>query len=113
MTKFQKKLWGGIAVIALLTPLGLIIPAIFQGGLGGGDAWGEWEPDTLKKMIGFVPDGFKSLHGLWPAPCKDYNFAATSNAGQLLSYIGSGIIGIVVAGLMIYLIARLTIRHEK
>lgn len=50
MTKFQKKLWGGIAVIALLTPLGLIIPAIFQGGLGGGDAWGEWEPDTLKKM---------------------------------------------------------------
>ena len=109
MTKFQKKLWIGLAILALLTPLGIIIPHIY----GAGGSWGEWGPSELGKLAGFVPEGFKKLSGLWKAPARNYNFGATSMAGRLASYIVSGIIGLLVAGLLIYLIARITIRHGR
>jgi hypothetical protein len=35
MTKFQKKLWIGLAIMALLTPLGIYLPKKFN----AGDAW--------------------------------------------------------------------------
>ena len=42
-----KKLWIGIVILTLLSPLGLIIPALF----GAGGAWGEWGLEEIKKLI--------------------------------------------------------------
>ena len=63
-----KKLWIGIAVLALLSPLGLIIPSL----LGAGGAWGEWGAEEFKKLIGYVPEGMGKLGHVWKSPLPNY-----------------------------------------
>lgn len=111
MTKSQKKLWIGLLILALLTPLGVILPEKFK----AGGAWGEWGPEELKRLIGYVPEGLKRLADLWKAPVPDYHFGGegASMAVQIISYIASGLIGILAVGLVIYVISRVIVRHEK
>ncbi|MGO9613105.1 MAG: PDGLE domain-containing protein [Dissulfurispiraceae bacterium] len=111
MTGHQKKLWLGLIVLALLTPLGVILPARFK----AGGAWGEWGPAELKKLIGYMPEGFKKLADLWKAPVPDYNFGGeqSSMTSQIISYIASGIIGILAVAIVIYVISRLIVKNEK
>ncbi|HXX57567.1 MAG TPA: hypothetical protein VEI96_06165 [Thermodesulfovibrionales bacterium] len=111
MTKSQKRLWVGLFVLALLTPLGIILPERFK----AGGAWGEWGPEELEKLIGYVPEGLRKLSDLWKAPVSDYNFGGdgASMTIQAISYVASGIIGILAVGLVIYVISRLIVRNEK
>jgi cobalt/nickel transport protein len=111
MTKYQKKLWIGLLILALLTPLGIILPEKFN----AGGAWGEWGPAELEKLVGYVPKGLKRLADLWKAPVSDYSFGGegASMTVQVLSYIFSGLIGVLVVGLVIYLISKVIIRNEK
>jgi hypothetical protein len=111
MTKIQKRLWIGLFIMALLSPLGLLLPEKFK----SGDAWGEWGADTLEKLLGYVPEGLKRLSDLWRAPAPDYNFGgeSASMTVQVISYIASGILGILAAGLVIYVISKVVIRNEK
>jgi len=111
MTRFQKKLWIGLAIMALLTPLGIYLPKKFK----SGDAWGEWGTDTIRELLGFVPAGLKKLSDFWKAPVSDYNFGGENAAmsTQIISYILSGIIGIAAVALVIYLITKFVIKHEK
>ena len=111
MTKPQKKLWIGLFILTLLTPLGVILPARFK----AGGAWGEWGPEELEKLVGYVPEGLKRLVDLWKAPVPDYNFGGegASMAVQVLSYLASGLIGILAVGLVIYCLARLLVKNAK
>ncbi len=111
MTKSQKKLWIGLLILSLLTPLGVILPEKFK----AGGAWGEWGPAELEKLIGYVPKGIKRLTDLWKAPVPDYNFGGegASMTVQVLSYLVSGLIGILAVGLVIYLISKVIVRNEK
>jgi hypothetical protein len=111
MTAFQKKLWIGLAVMALISPFGIILPALFN----AEDAWGEWSAAKLKKLIGFVPAGLEKLADFWRAPMADYNPAGegASMAAQAFWYIASGLLGILLVVGMVYLLARLLRRHEK
>ncbi len=109
MTKSQKKLWVGLFILALLTPLGVILPEEFR----AGGAWGEWGPEELEKIIGHVPEGLKRLADLWKAPVPDYNFGGASMAVQVISYIVSAILGILAVSLVICVISKLIIRNEK
>ncbi len=111
MTGFRKKLWMGLFVLALLAPLGVIIPERFN----AGGAWGEWSPGELKKLIGYMPEGLKRLADLWKAPFRDYSFGGegASAAVRIVSYIGSGLVGMLAVGLVIYLIARIIVRNGK
>ena len=111
MTRFQKKLWIGILILALLTPLGVYLPEKFK----SGDAWGEWGTDRLKELLGYVPAGLKKLADFWKAPVPDYNLGgqnATSST-QVVSYIISGIIGIAAVAIVIYLVTKFLVKHEK
>jgi len=111
MTKTQKKLWGGLLIMALISPLGILLPEIFN----SGDAWGEWGMVTLEKLLGYVPEGLKKYVELWEAPVQDYNFGGenTSIAVQVISYIASGIIGILLVALVIYMISKQVIKNGK
>jgi len=111
MTKFQKKLWIGLAIMALLTPLGIYLPKKFN----AGDAWGEWGPDKIKELLGYVPAGLNKLADFWKAPVPDYNFGGENAAmsAQVISYIISGIIGIAAGVILIYVITKYLIKHEK
>lgn len=111
MTKSQKKLWIGLFVLALLSPMGVILPEKFK----AGGAWGEWGPVELKKLIGYLPEGLKKLSALWKAPVPDYNFGggASSMAVKVISYVASGLIGIFAVAVVIYVISKFIIKNEK
>jgi hypothetical protein len=111
MTKFQKKLWIGLLIMALLTPLGIFLPEKF----GSGEAWGEWGIDKLERLLGYVPDRLKKLADLWKAPIPDYNFGGedASVTIQVISYVVSGLLGLGACAFIVFLISRLIIKHGK
>ncbi|NWF91854.1 MAG: cobalamin biosynthesis protein [Syntrophaceae bacterium] len=111
MTTFQKKLWTGLLIMALLTPLGILLPEKF----GAEEAWGEWGKEKLQKLLGYVPEGLRKLADLWRAPIPDYNFGGegASMAIQIISYIVSGLLGIAICAFVVYMLSRFMARHGK
>lgn len=94
----EGKLWmvwsAALIVLALATPLGL---------LAVGTAWGEWGADELKEMLGYVPKGLESMGNIWKAPLPDYTIPGV---GDVPGYIFSALIGLVIVGLLVWVIAR-------
>lgn len=85
--KINTKLWIVILLLALLSPLGLILPAYFKAGSGG----------------------FEKKAGYWPAPLSDYAFKHWQNKG--LAYLGftyliSAFIGVMVIFMVILVIGK-------
>lgn len=111
MTRFQKKLWLGLGIMALISPLGLILPDKFN----AGDAWGEWGTETIKKMLGFVPQGLQRLSEFWSAPLPDYSLGGEHAlpAVQFLAYIVSGLVGIALTGGAILLIKKFLLNRKN
>ena len=109
--KTVTKLWIGILVLVVLSPLGLILPARF----GAGSAWGEWSVEEIHHLTGYVPQGMRNIAYIWNAPLPDYSLRGQESAGTTAlsaSYILSAIIGIgLVAGLA-YLIGRILAHRE-
>jgi len=105
-----RKLWIWIIVLAVLAPLGLIIPALF----GAGGAWGEWGVAEIKKLIGYVPAGMDKLGRLWKAPMPDYTVPGQKPGlvRESLGYIAAALIGIAVTGGLAYALARLLGRKK-
>jgi cobalt/nickel transport protein len=106
-----KKLWIGLAILILLSPLGLIIPSIF----GSGTAWGEWSKEEIKQMVGFVPRGMNKISGLWKAPIPNYTFKGQKSenpAKSSISYIISAIIGVVVIVAVTLLYGKIISKRE-
>jgi len=111
MTKTQKKLWIGLVIMALISPLGIVMSEFFN----SGDAWGEWGTDSLEKLLGFVPEGLKKYAEFWKAPVPDYNVGddESSLTVKVISYIGSGLIGILAVVFFIYAISKVVIKNGK
>ena len=111
MSATVKRLALGLLVLAVLSPLGLILPAK----LGAGTAWGEWSAAELKGLVGYVPEGVERLGGLWQAPLPDYAMRGQEKAPLRvlsLSYILSALLGgAAVVGLAL-LIVRSLARRE-
>ena len=105
-----KKLWIGIGILAILSPLGVIVPHWF----GAGGAWGEWGLDKIEKAAGFVPEGMKRLAEIWKAPLPDYAVPGQSKgmAGESAGYIASGVIGVIIAAVVMYLLAKILVRRN-
>jgi len=91
-----EKLWIGLGLLILLTPLGL---------LARGTTWGEWAGEELKKMLGFIPEGLARLEHLWQAKLAGYTLPGwDSPLLSALGYLLSAAIGVgVVIGLMLLL----------
>lgn len=99
-----KSLWIGLAVLILLTPLGLIAK---------GTAWGEWSAEELKKILGFIPQGIERLGGIWSSLFGDYSIAGFN--GPLFSglgYILSAIIGVAVITAITFILGRFLFAKE-
>jgi cobalt/nickel transport protein len=111
MTKFQKKLWIGLLVMALLTPLGILLPEKFK----AEEAWGEWGTDRLEKLLGFIPEGLKKLADLWKAPIPNYNFngEGASSTVHVISYVVSGLLGLGICAFVVFIVSRFISRHGK
>jgi hypothetical protein len=100
-----------LGILALLSPFGLIIPALF----GAGGAWGEWGLAEVKKLSGYVPQGMERLSRIWKAPLQ--NYAVPDQREGLvhgsLGYIVAALAGIAVTAGIAYLLARILARRER
>lgn len=104
VTAGRKKLWLSIAVLIILTPIGLLLPKLFK----AGGAWGEWNADQLKDLIGYIPSGLNKLSGLWRAPVHDYLFRGLDKgAAAYVSYLLSGLFGVVVIVAVVYIFGKI------
>ena len=103
--KITSKLWIGIAVLIVLSPLGLILPEHFKAGA----AWGEWGADEIQALVGYVPNGLAKLSTLWTAPIPDYAFNGWEEKGLShlsFAYIISAVVGIAVCAALAWLIGK-------
>ncbi|HEU4322670.1 MAG TPA: cobalt transporter CbiM [Roseiflexaceae bacterium] len=108
------RLWVGMALLMILTPLGL---------LAAGTAWGEWGPDEFaspegRQEIGQVsgnvlppeqtPQGLEQLSSFWTSPIPDYAppFLTSPELGYIMSALfGTGLV--ILACLAVGWLARL------
>jgi hypothetical protein len=109
--KTTTKLWIGIAGLAVLSPIGLFLPEKFK----AGSAWGEWGPDEIKGLIGYIPAGLEKVSSIWNAVFPDYAFKGWEEKalGQLsFAYIISAVIGIALCIGGAWLIGKLLAKKE-
>jgi len=109
--KQQKKILVVLLLLCLITPVGIILP-IF---MNAGNAWGEWSAQTLKDLIGYVPQGLAKYSHVWKAPMADYtiNTGARSVVHQSGFYILSGIFGATLTYVVMLLISKLIVKNEE
>lgn len=110
--KITTKLWIGIAILIVLSPIGLILPDYFM----AGSAWGEWGSDEIQELVGYIPQGFEKLSCLWNAPFPDYAFRGWEAKGLArlsFAYIISAIIGIFISILTVLLIGKILVKQDK
>ncbi len=90
----MKKFWLALLFLALLSPLGLLIPDYFSAGA----AWGEWSPDEIQKMLGYLPGKMAQTADIWQAPFPDYARPSTEDSSPLLQksidYIFAAFVGL-------------------
>jgi cobalt/nickel transport protein len=103
--KITAKLWIGLGVLILLSPLGLLLPEHFK----AGSAWGEWGVDEIRKLAGYIPEGLEKLSGLWKAPIPEYAFKGWEEKGLphlSFAYIISAVSGIGIIVIAVLLIGK-------
>ena len=87
--KLTAKLWIGIGVLIILSPLGLLLPEYFK----AGPAWGEW-----------------GGNGVWNALIPDYAFKGWEEKGLghlSFAYIMSAAIGVLIVALLALIIGKI------
>jgi hypothetical protein len=101
MEKIYRNFAIGLVLLIILAPLGL---------LAIGETFGEWGSEELKEKLGFVPQGFEKLSGIWNAPMPDYAFPGGEGSKSMTfsaaAYILSAIVGVVVCGGLLYFIGK-------
>jgi cobalt/nickel transport system permease protein len=79
----RKPLYGLLAAMVVLCPLGL---------LASGDAWGEWDTEGVKSLVGYIPQAFE--HGInYSAIAADYSVPGIN---EVVGYIISAIAGAAI-----------------
>lgn len=106
MDKLIRNLLIALAVLVILTPIGLI---------STGETFGEWGNDYLEEKLGYVPAGLESVSVAWNAPLPDYGlpFLGETFAGMSVGYILSAIVGVALCGGLLYLIGKLLAKRES
>jgi len=110
--KIISKLWIFIALLIILSPLGLLLPDHFK----AGSAWGEWGPDEIKNLVGYIPEGLEKLSRLWNAPLPDYAFKGWESKPLLnlsFAYIISAIVGIIFVVLAALILGKLLTSNNQ
>lgn len=104
--KLTAKLWIGIGVLIILSPLGLLLPEHFK----AGSAWGEWGTNEIQKLVGYLPKGLVKFSSSWNAPIPDYAFKGWEEKGLghlSFAYIMSAAIGILIVALLVLIIGKI------
>ncbi|HEX7497568.1 MAG TPA: cobalt transporter CbiM [Candidatus Limnocylindrales bacterium] len=105
-----KRIGTAFAALAVVAPLGLIAP---------GFAYGEGTAANVKSAFGYVPSGLRDLSGVFAAPLSGYNVplpffsgASTPLWHAAIGYEVAGILGMLVVGGVVYVLARVLRRGD-
>lgn len=79
----KKSLYGLLAAMIILSPIGL---------LATGTAWGEWGADEIKGLVGYVPKAFENGFS-FNAIAPDY---AIGGINEVIGYIISAAAGVAI-----------------
>ena len=93
--KLTTKFLIGLGGLAVLSPLGLLLPEHFK----SNTAWGEWGVDEIRELVGYIPKGLEKFSSFWSAPIPDYVFRGWEKKPLVnlsLAYIFSAVIGILI-----------------
>ncbi len=102
----QKKMWIGLAILIILTPLGL---------LAEGTAFGEWGSEELQKELGYVPSGVEHGENLWHSLFPDYTVAGFEGSflHSSIGYILSAVIGIALIYIVTIALGKFIAKREE
>jgi cobalt/nickel transport protein len=104
--KPYKKYLIFLGILAILSPIGILLPDYFK----AGDSWGEWSVKTVQKDTGLELPGMKKDDTLYKAPIKDYKLGKEKD-GSLsklsLDYIFSAFAGVVIILLVTFVFTKL------
>ena len=103
------KLWVLIAVLIIVSPIGILAPEWLK----AGGAWGEWSAAEIKGLVGYIPQELERLSEMWKAPMPDYSLEAEGDQAleaKSAVYILSGIVGVFAVALMVYAAGKILIR---
>ncbi|HPT39664.1 MAG TPA: PDGLE domain-containing protein [Candidatus Omnitrophota bacterium] len=103
--KLITKLWLGLGVLIILSPLGLLLPEYFKAGA----AWGEWGVDEIQTLAGYIPKGLEKLSSLWSAPIPDYAFKGWEEKPLVnlsLAYVSSAVLGVLVCIGVVFILGK-------
>lgn len=109
--KTTTKFWIGLAVLIILSPLGLILPEHFKAGA----AWGEWGAEEMTRLVGYIPQGLEKLSSLWGAPIPDYAFKGWEEKGLphlSFAYIISAVVGIALTVAVVFGLGRMLTKKD-
>ena len=102
----RRTLWLSLALLALLSPVGLEAPRL----LNSGGAWGEWTPLEVSQRLGYLPAGVEAGARFWHAPLANYAFLGRPNTG--FAYIVSACVGLAACAGATYMLSR-WLRHRR
>ncbi len=102
----QKKLWIGLAILIVLTPLGL---------LAEGTAFGEWGSEELQQTLGYVPSGVEHGENLWHSLFPGYTVASFDGSflHSSIGYIISAVIGIALIYIVTIGLGKFIAKREE
>lgn len=95
-----------LAVLVLLTPLGLIAT---------GTAWGEWGGNEIKNVLGYLPKGFAGMADKWHSLLPDYSvpLLGSGQSGSIIGYILSALVGIGLISALTVVSSKLIAKSRK
>ncbi|MFH0817816.1 MAG: PDGLE domain-containing protein [Candidatus Micrarchaeota archaeon] len=101
----MRNLYIGMAILILLTPLGL---------LASGTAFGEWGSEELKKELGYAPVGVEHGEGLWGALLPDYSVPGLEGdfLQSSVGYVASAALGCALTGACILALGKFLAKKE-
>ena len=110
--KITRRLWIALIVLALLTPLGLLVPQWLR----AGSAWGEWSPQEVRERTGSVPEGMARDAEAYKAPLPDYSAPHGEPASPVrrsVWYVIAALAGMGAVVAVMWLLGRWLTRHER
>jgi len=105
MDKILKVCIIALAALVVLCPLGL---------LAVGTAYGEWGPEDLQEMLGYVPQGLEQLSSLWSPVLPDYDFEGGHETvpGAAPGYYVSAILGVILCAGIMYGVGKAAAKRD-
>jgi len=90
----KKRVYTVLFIFAILIPLGLLSEA---------PAWGEWDSEYYKEVLGFIPKGIQNANSI-NSPLGDYALGGTSS---VMGYYLSAFVGIAILFMIFFILMKI------